>query len=213
MAIIRTAPTIKTRYTPFTGLSELERQQSGIARAEVVYHINDGTWASPGLGNQRFLDIAMSLDRDYGYVLTDCTAGFFDNDFIALEAVAEMEIQTTPGNVDNEIYYFALEAPATRMENTITTPIGDIPADEYNSQFPRSLNSAEYVSMTYQLREKPKFLIYPFANSNYPSTVSVRFSESANNGPELDYTFTCRFLQYDISQNYNYVIQSPQLTR
>lgn len=213
MAIVRTAPTPKIRYTPFTGLSEMQRAQSGIARAEVVYNINDGVWSGPGAGNVRLLDIAMTLDRDFGYVLTDCTATFEDASNLSLEANAELEIQTTPGHPDNELYYFALESRPTRMDDLGTTAIGSIPASYYNSIYPRSSVTARAAAMNFQLINKPKFLIYPFADSNYPSTVSVRFAEARANGAELDYKFVCRFLQYDISQNYNYVIQSPQLTR
>ena len=72
MAVITTNGTVIRQYNAFTGLSALERSQSGVARAEVVYYNVNDAWPAPGVGNKRVYQIpTTSLPKDFGYVLTD----------------------------------------------------------------------------------------------------------------------------------------------
>ena len=69
MAVITTTGSLKRLYTPFTGLSALERSQSGVARAEVVYYNVNDDWAAPGSSNNRIYQSGeLSLPKDFGYV-------------------------------------------------------------------------------------------------------------------------------------------------
>ncbi len=211
MATILTSVTPTQRYTPFTGLSELERAQSGIARAEDVMRAS-GTWSGPGPSNNRAIEFVHTLDPDYGYVVMDCFAKFYASGTnLNMEAVGNFQIQTTPGHPDNEIIETQMINDASRHGGNATTPIGDITVTSYNSFFP---SGADQGSMTYRLAvPKPSMLIFPFAQTGYQPTITVLFAEQVQNLSAYSYYFYLRLLQYDISQGYNYVIQTPQLTR
>jgi hypothetical protein len=211
MAVVLTTQTPKLRYQPFTGLSELDRAKSGIPRAEAVY-AEAGTWAAPGAGNNRAITFSQQLDRDYGYIITDIFVRFYDNGELSMEAVGEVEIQTTPGHPNNEIIVTQMVSNPSRMDDIGSTAIGSVPANEYNSL--RFLDAAATASMNFRLAEpKPTMLIYPFADSAYPPTISVRFAEHVANQDNYFFYYYLRLLEYDISQSYNYVIHTPQLTR
>ena len=211
MAIVVTNVTPNTRYTPFTGLTELERSASGIARAEEVKKAS-GSWPGPGAGNTRILNFNHTLDPDYGYVVMDCFAKLYAGGQIETETVAAFQIQTTPGHPENEIIETQLISEAGRQNSAGTTAIGSIDAASYNTFFPA--DAAANGSITYRLAEpKPSMLIFPFAQTGYPPSITVTFAEQFSSAVDYNYYFYLRLLQYDISQGYNYVIQSPQLTR
>ena len=211
MATILTSVTPTQRYTPFTGLTELERAQSGIARAEDVRRAS-GSWSAPGTGNNRVLNFNHTLDPDYGYVVMDCFAKLYGAGLINAEATANVQIQTTPGHADNEIIETQLISSGGRQNASGNTAIGSIPANDYNSF--RPLDATNAASLTYRLAEpKPTMLIFPFAKTGYPPTITVTFSEQLEDHIAYNYYFYLRLLQYDISQGYNYVNQTPQLTR
>jgi len=211
MATILTSVTPSQRYTPFTGLTELERAQSGIARAEDVRKAS-GTWSGPGAGNDRVIEFNHSLDPDYGYIVMDCFAKFYKVGELQMEAVGNFQIQTTPGHADNEIIETQMICDAGRQNSTGTTAIGSITALTYNSF--RPADSANSAAMTFRLAlPKPSMLIFPFAQTGYPPSITVTFGEQALAASDYSYYFYLRLLQYDISQGYNYVIQTPQLTR
>lgn len=129
-----------------------------------------------------------------------------------MEAVGNFQIQTTPGHADNEIIETQMISTAGRMDGVASTPIGDIPAFSYNSF--RPADAADTASITFRLAEpKPTMLIFPFAKTSYPPSINVIFGDQLANAIALNYYFYLRLLQYDISQGYNYVIQTPQLTR
>ena len=50
MALITTNASLLRQYNAFTGLSALERSQSGVARAELIYY-GSTDWDDPGAGN------------------------------------------------------------------------------------------------------------------------------------------------------------------
>ncbi|MEL0100041.1 MAG: hypothetical protein VW907_10835 [Opitutae bacterium] len=212
MATILTSVTPTLRKTNFTGLSEIERANSGIARAEMVYK-TIGSWSGPGVGNNRTISFTHQLDRDYGYVVMDCFARFYGaNALIYMEATGEFEIQTTPGHSENEIIVSQMLSEPSRQSDLPGTAIGSIPSGNYNTFLPA--DAANTGSMIFRLVEpKPSLLIYPFANTSYPPAINVRFGEQFDNGNAYNYYFYLRLLQYDISQSYNYIVQTPQLTR
>ena len=217
MALITTTGSLLRQYNAFTGLSALERSQSGIARAEVVYYNVNDTWAGPGAGNNRLYQSGViDLPKDFGYVLTDAfvrlTRSGANN--ILAEMVGDLQIRVG-GSLGPQINLELLATPSQQNE-TGTTPIGDIPANFYNTRYPSISDEA---AVTYVLKDKPTALIYPFSSNSYttsPNPASqfvFTLGEQFLNGPEYDVTAYIRFLQYDIDQSYNYVVQSPQLTR
>lgn len=211
MATILTNVTPTQRYTPFTGLDEQSRAASGIARAEDVRRAS-GTWPTPGAGNNRVCIFNHALDPDFGYIVMDCFAKFYKAGELQMEAVANFQIQTTPGHADNEIIETQMISDGGRQDGVGNTPIGDLVAMTYNSF--RPTDAASNASMTFRLAEpKPTMLIFPFAKTSYPPSINVTFAEQAAGASDYSYYFYLRLLQYDISQGYNYVIQTPQLTR
>lgn len=215
MATITTTVTPTQRYTPFTGLDELQRAASGIARAEDVRRAS-GTWSGPGAGNDREINFDHALDPDYGYIVMDCFAKFYAQAELTIEAVANFQIQTTPGHSENEYIETQMISTAGRSD-TAGTAIGSITSPRFNTFRPGGHwqgAGSSWGSMTFRLAEpKPSMLIFPFAKTQYPPRIVVTFGDQFLGAGDLDYYFYLRLLQYDISQGYNYVIQTPQLTR
>ena len=217
MALITTTANLIRQYNPFTGLSAVERSQSGIARAEVVYYNVNDSWNQPGAGNRRIYQTGdINLPKDFGYVITDAFMQITRNnsDDIFTEAVAALRI--SPGGSLGPQINTTLVSNGSRQDVNGTTAIGDIQAYRYNVNYPFSSDDAE---ITYILKDKPTSLIYPFSSETYTSTpnpastFNLQVGEQLANGGDYKVNLYIRFLQYDIDQSYNYVIQSPQLTR
>ena len=218
MALITTNGTLIRQYNAFTGLSATERSQSGIARAEVVYYNVNDNWPAPGAGNTRLYQTGqISLPKDFGYVLTDAVVKVSSStdDTINTEMVGHGRI--FPGGVLGPQIGFSLVADPSMQDSSAGTPIGDIEANKYNTNFPTLGGDG---AILYTLKTKPTAIIYPFGSNAY-TTASNPASicewgigeNAAGNTDAHDITAYFRFLQYDIDQSYNYVVQSPQLTR
>jgi hypothetical protein len=211
MALVTNTVTPTVRTTPFTGLSETVREASGIARAEEV-HSAYGTWPATGAGDERSISFLWSLNPDYGYVLMDFTAAFIhSSNYNSMSAVGAMEIATNtgPGAADTERQHYALTNHPGRSSPSGTTNIGDISETYYNRQAPITGDNS---IMIFEMPIKPTGLLYPFPGVDDVSLVAM-FGEERTNMPAFAYRMYCRFLQYDITQGYNYVVQSPLLTR
>ena len=136
------------------------------------------------------------------------------NDSLSNEAVAQYQL--FPGGILGPQINGVLESAPSRMDVSVSA-IGDITASKYNTIYPTS--SGNYGAMVFELRNKPTSILYPFGSNTYttasnPGTVfNFSLSEQVTNQSARDMSFYIRFLQYDIDQSYNYVVQSPQLTR
>lgn len=217
MALITTTGSFIRQYNAFTGLSALERSQSGIARAEVVYYNVNDDWPAPGSGNNRIYQTGdISLPKDFGYVITDAFIQIIGNGFHQINAEAVAHLRISPGGVLGPQINTTLTSNASRQDSAGGTAIGTIAANNYNANYPFASSDGE---ITYILRDKPTALIYPFGSQNYTSTpnpasiFNLQLGEQVVNGNAYTVNTYIRFLQYDIDQSYNYVIQSPQLTR
>ena len=215
MALITTSASLLKLYTPFTGLSAIERSQSGVARAELIYY-GDTDWDNPGAGNERLFQIPQTtLPEDFGYVLTDVFISVTTDarDEIYTEAAGQFRLY--PGGIFGPEINLTLTSHPSRQDNTGTTAIGNISASNYNYMFP-SLRGEKSV-INYELARDFKGVIYPFNGGTYSSDAKSTFDagigENKTAGPNYTVRSYVRFLQYDIDQSYNYVIQSPQLTR
>ena len=218
MALITTTGSFIRQYNAFTGLSALERSQSGIARAEVVYYNVNDDWAAPGSGNNRLYQTGLiNLPKDFGYVLTDARI-IVKQDAgadLGLEAVGQYQLY--PGGVLGPQINGILETKPSRQNSARTTAIGSLPASNFNTTYPSS--SGLDGVMVFELVNKPTALIYPFGAAAYTTAANPasQFNFSVSEEPVNLGAYTVssyiRFLQYDIDQSYNYVLQSPQLTR
>ena len=211
MALVTTTVTPEERITPFTGLSETVRERSGIARAEVVYS-SYGIWPATGAGDNRSISFSFSLDPDYGYILMDSSVGFImAAGAMKMGAVGALEITTAtgPGASQNESQWYPYVSYPDRENSAGTTNIGDVSAYEFNTQYPITGSNGV---MIFVLPQKPTALLYPF-----PGIDSIDFTAMFGEEPvqeiALAYRFYTRFLQYDITQGYNYVVNSPLMTR
>lgn len=211
MGLVTTSVTPEVRLTPFTGLSETVRERSGIARAEVVYS-SYGVWAATGAGDNRGLIFSWDLDPDYGYVLMDCSAGFLASaELVYMDNNAFMEIGTNtgPGSTQKERQYYGLQAYPSRQDQAGSTAIGSMQANKFNTQYPAGTDVGASI---FNMPVKPTGLLYPFPGvSNIE--VAVVFGEYIVEQPSMGYRFYCRFLQYDVTQGYNYAVNSPIMTR
>ncbi len=123
MAIVTTSVSPTVRITPFTGIPEIQRERSGIARAEVVYS-SDGIWDATAAGDNRGLIFTWDLDPDYGHVLMDCSCVIIvSGAYLDMEASAWMEIETKTSG-DSERQYYPLVSYASRMDGAGTTRNG-----------------------------------------------------------------------------------------
>jgi len=210
MALVTTSVTPHVRLTPFTGLSQTLRERSGIARAEEV-HSSYGIWPATTGGDIRGLIFSWDLDPDYGYVLMDMSAAFISTGVIEMEATAFLEIGTDlgPGASEKERQYYQLISHPGRQDSAGNTLISEIPAQDYNTIYP---GGTAVGVMAFSLFDKPTGLLFPFPGVS-SIECAVAFGEQAPDEIAVGYRFFARFLQYDITQGYNYVVQSPQLTR
>ena len=213
MALITTTANLIRQYNAFTGLSAVQRSQSGIARAEVVYYNVNDSWPSPGSGNTRIYQTGVvDLPKDFGYVLTDAYVKIHKDNAIDIYANANSVINLRPGGSLGPQIHINVPSEPDRQNASATTAIGSIQAFSYNQTFPVDSNDA---AIFYNLSNKPTPILYPFASQTYTTTPNPatqfnwQVGEQTTNGPEYLVTAYFRFLQYDIDQSYNYVIQSP----
>jgi hypothetical protein len=211
MALVVTtvAPTVTD--IPFTGISEVERERSGIARSEAIYSAY-GTWPATGASDNRAISFSFSLDNDYGYVLMESSCAFIEYaQYNSMGATGAMEITSSLGPGASQIasqWYPYVNHPA-RQDNSGTTAIGSIIASNYNAL--GTLPGTTSV-MVFNLAPTPGGLLYPFSQRDTIDIVAM-FAEQNVQEVSQAYRFYARFLKYDITQGYNYVISSPVMTR
>lgn len=215
MALVTTSASLTRQYNAFTGLSATERSQSGIARAEIIYY-GETDWDNPGASNNRLWQVPQTtLPEDFGYVLTDVFISVTTDAATECNVEAVGQVRLYPGGILGPEISLSLISHPSRQDIFGTTAIGSIQAATYNAQFP-SLRGEKNV-VNFELSRDYKGILYPFQAKGYTtdpkSTFDVGLSELFNNGPNYTVRSYIRFLQYDIDQSYNYVIQSPQLTR
>ncbi len=211
MALVTTTVSPTVTDIPFTGLSETQRERSGIARSEAIYSAY-GTWPLTGAGDQRSISFSFSLDNDYGYVLMESSAAFIVNaTYIKMEATGVMEVTSSlgPGGSDIASQWYPYINHSGKQDDAGSTAVGSLAADAYNSFYPITGSNS---IMVFNLAPRPTGLLYPYSQRNTIDVVAM-FGEEKVQLPAYAYRFFCRFLKYDITQGYNYVVNSPFLTR
>jgi len=210
MALVTTTVVPDLRLTPFTGISEVARERSGIARAEVVYTAV-GTWPATGAGDNRSISFNFELDPAYGYVLMDANAAFikYADDKNSMEATGVMQISTVSASGGEESQWYSYISNSARQTSAGNTAIGSIGANDYNTMFPITGNNSIIV---FTMETKPTALLFPFPGVDAMACTSMFGEHKAQEGSQA-YRFYMRFLQYDIVQGYNYIVNSPIMTR
>ncbi len=87
--------------------------------------------------------------------------------------------------------------------------MGSITAANYNTLYPSGTNTG---TLAFSMPVTPTGLLWPFPGVGRISCATV-FGEQVQEQPDYAYRYYCRFLQYDITQGYNWVVNSPRLTR
>jgi hypothetical protein len=214
MAIITTILTPEARHTPFTGGTDQERLLRGSARGVTSFFESTASnWPATGVGDNRSLTLSVSLDRDYAYVMTDMSAAFIktSSSVMNMEAVGFYEIKIpVPGGSDYA--YAPIVSYPSRQDGAGSNDIGNVDSNAYNSQYP-ILDTSSPAIMVFQAQDIPNYMLYPFDNTNNTVDLSFVFSESVANQTAYTCRFAARFIQYDISQAYDWRVQSPTLTR
>jgi len=121
----------------------------------------------------------------------------------------EIGTDTGTGSAQKERQYYQLISYPSRSDGSAAGAISLIPYNRYNTQYPSVTATG---AMTFNMVDKPTGLLYPFPGVTNIEIATV-FTEDAVEEPAAAYRFYARFLQYDITQGYNYVVNSPTLTR
>lgn len=208
---------------PFTGLTAIERQQSGIARAQVTLKFPQTTLAATSSGQIKGLRLHGGLPRNFAYVfqsgsvkigrlaaanVLDQSKGvFFENEMqcsIAGTTFADSFKFFNDGvhklendlNIDQAGSYHALaEASSTSVTHRATPGV----LNPYNDQF-QKIYTPSYV---------PR-IIYRGENDDVSvQVIGVNNVEDPFPAAEYFALGELHFLQYDIDQAYNYLIHSP----
>ena len=212
MALVTTTVSPTITDTPFTGLSETIRERSGIARSEVIYSAY-GSWPATGAGDSRSISFLFSLDNDYGYVLMESSVAFIGSgSYLKMEATGVMEVTSSlgPGGSDIASQWYPYVSHGGFQEGTSGgIALGSLTANAANTMYPITGGNGIIV---FNLAPKPNGLLYPYSQRNTIDVVSM-FGEEAEQEAAYAYRFFCRFLKYDITQGYNYVVNSPLMTR
>jgi|TARA_R100001143_G_scaffold31055_1_gene30126 hypothetical protein len=210
MALVTTTVTPTVTDIPFTGISEVERERSGIARSEVIFSAY-GSWPATSSGDNRSISFLYSLDNDYGYVLMESNAAFISPGFLKMGATGVMEVTSDlgPGASDIASQWYPYVNHANQQDSTGNRAVGDIPAYAWNGLLPVTGGNS---IMVFTLDPKPTGLLYPYSQRNTIDVVSM-FGEEEDQEEAYAYRFFARYLKYDVVQGYNYVVNSPSLTR
>ena len=150
-------------------------------------------------------------------MLTDLNCLVYQNNNASQTVNANGVVTLFPGGVLGPQININTPSSPDSQDAAGNTAVGSIIARSYNVTAPFNSDDAAII---YTLRDKPTGLLYPFGSNSYTSTPnpSSLFNwqvadQNVGSSAAYNVSFYARFLQYDIDQSYNYVVQSPQLTR
>ena len=208
---------------PFTGLTAIQRQQSGIARAQVTLKFPQTTLAATSAGEIKGLRLHGALPRNFAYVfqggsikigrldaadVLDQTRGvYFEN---------EMQLQINGTTFSDSLKL--INAGTAKIENDLNRNesggfrrIDDIssPTTQHTAT-PGVLNPYQGL---YQKIYTPNYvtpIIYRGENADVSvEVIAVNTVEDPFPAAQYLALGELHFLQYDMDQAYNYLIHSP----
>jgi hypothetical protein len=208
---------------PFTGLTAIQRQQSGIARAQVTLKFPQTTLAATSAGEIKGLRFHGGLPRNFAYVfqsgsikigrqdttdVLDQSRGvFFEN---------EMQLQIS-GTTFNDSFKLFNEGVQKIENDTQQTEAGAYIALSEKANVATSHRGTPGVlnpwqglyQKIYSPRYAPK-IIYRGENDDVlVEAIAVNVIENPFPGSQYLALGELHFLQYDMDQAYNYLIHSP----
>jgi len=208
---------------PFTGLTAIQRQQSGIARAQVTLKFPQTTLSATTAGNVKGLRLHGGLPRNFAYVfqggsikigridaadVTDQAQGvYFEN---------EMHFQIQGTTFQDSIKFF--NEGVLKLENDLNKN----QAGTYQALSEAASSSVSHRATpgvlnpwqgTYQKIYTPSTvprIIYRGEDDDVDvEVIGINYVENPFPGSEYLALGELHFLQYDIDQAYNYLIHSP----
>ena len=209
MATVATTLEPEAHSQPFTRPPDSLTRGTSIARGELRYYVNSGTWTAPGAGNDKRLNIDMSLPKDFAYLCTDMSLQI-RNSYYYLTAnnLADIEFNADPGTAGTAPDYRTLRADNWSGSNAFDADGSDYLLRDVNT-IKTSAGTDGNTRKNYVPTSLPSYLLFPFTDTRYQSTVSIQLEDITPNSPAYTVYFFVRFVQYDISQVYNWAPNSP----
>lgn len=207
---------------PFTGLTSIQRQQSGIARSQVTLKWPQTTLAATSAGEIKGVRLHGGLPRNFAYVFAsgsvkigriDATdvldqqrGVFFEN---------EMFVQIN-GTTFSDVFKL-LNKGVGKLENDINNLAGgyrrlsDVGGGSTDhSATPGVLNPWQGIYEKVYTPDYIPRIIYRGENADVSvEVIGVDTVENPFPGSQYILTAELHFLQYDMEQAYNYLIHSP----
>ena len=215
----------EVEVSPYTGLTAIQRQQSGIARAQVTLNWPQTTLSATTSGNIKGVSLQGALPRNFAYVY------YGGSIFIGSVAAADVQDLTNANYFENSISC-GIQETATQGDNWVMN-VKDVTKMEIETN--RSRLSPLHITASYQTETQNDHYATPGNYDPYsdiykkvytdisPPQVIYRgvdgdisvFANVANMVqdpfPAASYLIGGRmhFIQYDIDQAYNYMVHSP----
>ena len=208
---------------PFTGLTAIQRQQSGIARAQVSLVFPQTTLSATSSTEIKALRFDGQLPRNFAYVYAggSIKLGRVDTTNVLDQSRGvffENEIQCGITGDQFQDSWKMLNAGSTKIETDVLLESSGnfrIPSNIAGSgtthyASPGVLNGAQGLyQKIYKDSEYPR-IIYRAGNGDIQVTAdAINTVEDPFPGSEYVALGEMHFLQYDIDQAYNYLIHSP----
>ena len=207
---------------PFTGLTAIQRQQSGIARAQVTLKFPQTTLAATSSGEIKGLRLAGDLPRNFAYVFAGGTAkiGRVDAADVTDQAQGvyfenQMFCQIV-GTTFSDSFKF-VNGGSVRVENETQRAGGAYQAltvsgtsSTVHRGTPGILNPYQGLYQKIYTPDYVPRIIYRGEDGDVTvELIGVNMIEDPFPGSQYIALGELHFLQYDMDQAYNYLIHSP----
>lgn len=208
---------------PFTGLTAIQRQQSGIARAQVTLKWPQTTLAATSAGEIKGLRLHGGLPRNFAYVFTggsikigrvDGTDVLDQSKGVFFENEMQLQINGTTFSDSTKL----LNEGVVKAENDLNRSTGNAYSYLASSFTAGTVHFATVGVLNpyqglYQKIYTPAYIpkvIYRGENDDVSvEAIGVNVVEEPFPGSEYVALGELHFLQYDMDQAYNYLIHSP----
>ena len=208
---------------PFTGLTAIQRQQSGIARAQVTLKFPQTTLAATSAGEIKGLRLHGGLPRNFAYVFQSgsikigrvAAADVIDQSKgVYFENEVQCQIQGTTFNDSFKMLNIGVSKGEPQLNldqlGAYRRPNNLSAGSTSNFATPGVLNPYQDLYQKIYTPEYAPRIIYRGENSDVSvDLIAVNTVEDPFPANEYLALGELHFLQYDIDQAYNYLIHSP----
>jgi len=215
MALITTEITPKLFKVPFTGPPDVARRGTTVARAECIYSTNSGSWPAAGAGNDKRLDIDMQLPVNFAYLCTDMSLQVRSpsGDLVYANNHGSVAFKPDPSTGGISPDYRLLKSEFWSGSSVgyqaydVTTAAAQVLVE--SNTISTDATDAVTSSKIYKVDDLPTYLLFPYTDTRYQSSVTATLESVLENSSANSVFFFARFVQYDISQAYDWAPNSP----